>query len=1290
MSDAKTDAKAIFLEALDCTGADELRRFLDQACGTDPALRPRVEELLRAHQDAGAFLGGAGQQDVTRDHPISERPGTIIGPYKLLEQIGEGGFGLVFMAEQQQPVRRKVALKILKPGMDTRQVIARFEAERQALALMDHPNIAKVLDAGETTSGRPHFVMELVKGVPITDYCDQNRLSTRERLELFTHVCHAVQHAHHKGIIHRDLKPSNVMVTLHDGVPVVKVIDFGVAKALGQQLTDKTLFTGFAQMVGTPMYMSPEQAQLSGLDIDTRSDIYSLGVLLYELLAGVTPFDGERMRTLGYDEMRRIIREEDPPSPSTRLSTLGQGAVTVSAERQSDPKRLCRLLRGELDWIVMKALDKDRNRRYETANELARDVDRYLHDEPVAACPPSAWYRFRKFTRRHKGRLRIIAAAALVLLFAGAGVSWALLDQAARRRELFGRRSETEQTVSSVLIKTEQLRKQAAEAPSDTSQEADAALALWRQAEASLDQADTALRTGTADARLQERVQDERRQTGQQRAQAQRKANLLRELDDARMTGSSWIENHFDHAGAVTKYAAACAAYGLEVTPGRTEELARRIRAEQPAIREALIVALDEWHASALEARKLERANLVEAIATAADGDPWRQQFRVAAIASDATALRALSGQARRLSLAPSRLTQLASRLLLQGDRDEALALLRWARGRHLTDFWIHYDLGRYLYQVKDQSPAILEETIGCYRTALALRPAASAAHNNLGLALRAKNQWDEAIDEYKTAIDLDPKHALAHNNLGQALADKNQLDPAVVEYRKAIELDPRLHPAHDNLGTALWAKGQLEEAIGELKNAIELDPKCAAAHNNLGNALQAKNQWDDAIAEHRKAIDLDPKLEPAHDSLGKALQAKGQLEGAIGEFKKAIELDPKCANAHANLGNALDAKNQSDDAIAEYRKAIEVDPRHAMAHFNLGNALQGKNQSEEAIAHFRKAIELDSKFARAHNNLGMALLAKNQLHPAVAEFRKAIELDPKLANARINLGNALVAKNQLDEAIAEYHRAIELDPKIALAHYNLGIALTAKNQLDEASAEYRKAIDLQTDYYAEAHCNLAGVLRSQGQFAASLDFYKRGHALGSKRKDWRYPSAQWVADAERRVWLEAKLADVLAGKATPADKGELLGLLEVCLLKRRHVAANRLYADAFSADPKLADDLKAGHRYNAACSGAMAAAGQGTDADKLDDQEHRRLRQQALAWLRADLEQWAKRSEAGKPGDRRVMRAMLQHWQRDTDLASVRDADALQKLTAQEQEAWRKLWADVAELLKKAGDAKS
>jgi serine/threonine protein kinase len=382
--------KAIFLEAVEKHDPDQWPAFLDRACAGQPDLRGRVEVLLAAHREAGTAQHRPGAEGAARSPvatvdppPVRERPGSVIGPYKLLEQVGEGGFGEVYMAEKTQPVRRKVALKVLKPGMDTRQVVARFEAERQALALMDHPNIARVLDGGQTGSGRPYFVMELVKGLPMTAYCDQAQLPLRERLELFVHLCQAVQHAHQKGIIHRDLKPSNVLVTVHDTTPVVKVIDFGVAKALGQELTDKTLFTGFAQMIGTPLYMSPEQAGQSGLDIDTRSDIYALGVLLYELLTGTTPFDRERLKGVGYDELRRIIREEEPPRPSTRLSTLGQAAITVSARRKSDPKRLSQLCRGELDWIVMKALEKDRNRRYESASAFAADVQRSLHDEPV-------------------------------------------------------------------------------------------------------------------------------------------------------------------------------------------------------------------------------------------------------------------------------------------------------------------------------------------------------------------------------------------------------------------------------------------------------------------------------------------------------------------------------------------------------------------------------------------------------------------------------------------------------------------------------------------------------------------------------------------------------------------------------------------------------------------------------------------------------------------------------------------------------------------------------------------
>jgi serine/threonine protein kinase/tetratricopeptide (TPR) repeat protein len=437
--------------------------YLDGACGEDTALRERLEALLHKHDRAGSFLEKPelDVRSTTEEQPMSERPGTVIGSYKLLEQIGEGGFGVVFMAEQLQPVRRKVALKVLKPGMDTGQVVARFEAERQALALMEHPNIARVFDGGGTASGRPYFVMELVKGLPITDFCDQNQLPVRERLELFINVCQAVQHAHQKGVIHRDVKPSNVLVTMHDGTPLVKVIDFGIAKALGQQLTDKTLFTHFAQMIGTPLYMSPEQAALSNLDVDTRSDVYSLGVLLYELLTGTTPFEMERLQTLGYDEIRRIIREEEPPKPSTRISTLGLAASTISSQRKSDPRRLSQLFRGELDWVVMKALEKDRNRRYESASAFAADVERYLADEPVQACPPSTGYRLRKFVSRHRGP---VVATTVILLCLVAGIAttstalaWALGERDAKAKALAAETEERQSKEKALAAETRAL-----------------------------------------------------------------------------------------------------------------------------------------------------------------------------------------------------------------------------------------------------------------------------------------------------------------------------------------------------------------------------------------------------------------------------------------------------------------------------------------------------------------------------------------------------------------------------------------------------------------------------------------------------------------------------------------------------------------------------------------------------------------------------------------------------------------------------------------------------------------
>jgi serine/threonine protein kinase len=457
-------AKEVFEQALEITSPTDRQAYVDWACAGVPDLKEKVEGLLRAHEAAGSsFLAqpaweqaatgpyqpaGSGSGSTidpsTIDHQPQpdpspgEAPGTCFGPYKLIARIGQGGMGAVYLAEQEHPVRRKVALKIIKPGMDSAEVLARFDAERQALALMDHLSIARVLDAGTTTTNRPYFVMELVQGVPLTNFCDDNQLTPRQRLELFVPVCQAIQHAHQKGIIHRDIKPSNVLVTMYEGKPVPKVIDFGLAKAIGQPLTDRSPSTQFGAVVGTLEYMSPEQASLGTLDVDTQSDVYALGVLLYELLTGTTPLDRATLRRGEGMETLRRIREEEPPRPSKRLADLGPRLDAIADHRKTEPAKLARLLRGELDWIALKALEKDRKRRYETANGLGRDVERYLADEPVEACPPSLRYRVGKFARKHRLLLATVAGFLALLLLGVVGliVSIVLVNAARERTQV--------------------------------------------------------------------------------------------------------------------------------------------------------------------------------------------------------------------------------------------------------------------------------------------------------------------------------------------------------------------------------------------------------------------------------------------------------------------------------------------------------------------------------------------------------------------------------------------------------------------------------------------------------------------------------------------------------------------------------------------------------------------------------------------------------------------------------------------------------------------------------------
>ncbi|MGC9944369.1 MAG: serine/threonine-protein kinase [Verrucomicrobiota bacterium] len=451
MNETPNRQVAIFTEALQLPPSKRAA-YLEIACGGDHVLRQKVEVLLAGHDQAGDFLEQSPRKtgfESKLEGAASEKPGDRIGRYKLLQQIGEGGCGVVFMAEQEEPVLRRVALKIIKPGMDTKSVIARFDVERQALALMNHPNIAKILDAGATESGRPYFVMELVRGVKITEYCDKHSLSTGERLKLFVQVCQAIQHAHQKGVIHRDIKPSNILVTATmEGTALPVVIDFGIAKATtNQRLTNKTLFTAFEMLIGTPAYMSPEQAELTSMDVDTRTDIYSLGVLLYELLTSSTPFDTGDLLKSGIDEIRRVIREQDPPRPSTRLSRMtGADLTSIALHHKSEPPTLIHAVRGDLDWIAMKALEKDRRRRYETASGMALDVQRYLSNEPISARPPSTLYKFKKLVSRNKLLFMCISVIALLLVVSLIVVSAALARERGARREAVDslRQAETE------------------------------------------------------------------------------------------------------------------------------------------------------------------------------------------------------------------------------------------------------------------------------------------------------------------------------------------------------------------------------------------------------------------------------------------------------------------------------------------------------------------------------------------------------------------------------------------------------------------------------------------------------------------------------------------------------------------------------------------------------------------------------------------------------------------------------------------------------------------------------
>ncbi len=811
---------AIFIAALDKPTESERAAFLADACAGDERLRRRVEALLRAHAEPDDLL------DATTDRPEvpgatsptapeGEQAGALVaGRYKLLEAIGEGGMGTVWMAEQREPVKRLVALKLIKPGMDSKAVLARFEAERQALALMDHPNIAKILDGGTTReepggvgAGRPYFVMELVKGRPLTEYCDARRLSINDRLDLFVQICSAVQHAHQKGIIHRDLKPSNVLVTEHDGQPVPKVIDFGLAKALSAvgTLTDRTLYTAFGTVVGTPLYMAPEQVGINAMDVDTRSDVYALGVILYELLTGTTPLEKQRIKQAAWDEVQRVIREEEAPRPSLRLSS-SNALASLAASRQMEPLKLTRLIRGDLDWIVMKALEKDRARRYPTANGLARDVQRFLAQEPVEASPPSASYRLRKFARRNRARLLAAAALALTLM---AGIAAVAVVQVRANRERAAeatrRATRTAWVDASITAAAREARQRAEEAwgladfPERMQVATDAAVAAVRRG-SDYAAGEPPGPEAFAELTAARQVVDE----------LARHTRLIRDC----IASQDTFANSLDGNNAASRRAALCkghgaafARFGLDPLKGSTAEIAGTVASSR--LRDILLGLLLEWYCHAAYLSDLQKSrpdidivrSIPEAGPLASDG--IRQVVRSARELSggayarwqnlvdrkDIPGLVAFAGTPEALSFRSPLINDLGRNLSDAGQYDASRALFRAAVARYPHDIWLYHDLAVAAYRT---SPQDYLDALRYDAAAAALRPDSLLFHVLMGDTFQRLASYDHALECYRTALALKPESAYAHTQASMALYKQKKYAEALAFSLEGLRLAPK------------------------------------------------------------------------------------------------------------------------------------------------------------------------------------------------------------------------------------------------------------------------------------------------------------------------------------------------------------------------------------------------------------------------------------------------------------------------------------------------------------------
>ncbi len=1086
----------ILAEAAAKSSPAERAAYVAEACGSDAELRQAVERLLKAHELAGDFLeqpaiqpegestGEASGRVISPSKLLEleqemacvlgiSRVGSVIGRYKLLQQIGEGGLGRVFLAEQQEPVRRTVALKIIKAGMDTREVIARFEAERQALALMDHPNIARVLDGGATETGRPYFVMELVKGIPITEYCDQNELTTADRLQLFMKVCHAVQHAHQKGIIHRDLKPSNILVTVIDGEAVPKVIDFGIAKALGQKLTEKTLFTRFQQFIGTPAYMSPEQAELSGVDVDTRSDIYSLGVLLYELLTGETPFDKETLHKAALDEVRRLIRETEPPKPSTRLRTLGEKLTEVARHRHSEPSALTRLVHGDLDWIVMKCLEKNRARRYGATSALVEDIQHHLQHEPVVACPPSAAYRFQKFARRHRTALAAGAVITVALVAAAAVSMW----QAVRAT-----RAEREQS---------RLRQQA-----ETARNNEAKLRV--RAEADEKKAET---EAARSAQVAQFLKDMLQGVGPAVALG-RDTTMLREILD--QTAQRLSKDLKDQPEVEAD---------LRETLGVVyRDLSEYAHAEA-MLREALALQ-KKLHGNEHPAVASSLHNLAEVFRLQGKYPEAEAGFR------EALALRRKLYGHEHPTVAAS-LQGLGEVLRREGKYAEAEAALREALAMRQKLFGNdNLEVARSLtgLGILLRSEGKLTEAEQVLREALALQKklhgndhpeVAYTLYNLLGALRRMPGKTAEAETGLRELATMQKRLLGDHRETGQTLYalgltlnDEGKLTEAEQVLREGLAMQKKVLGDHIDVSGSLRAVADVLAKQGKLAEAESLDREALALARKLygnehlavaqvllnlglvlrdqGRLAEAETLFSQSLAMRRKLLG-DEHLDVAWslDDLAVVLRDQGRLAEAEPLFRQVLAMRRKLlGNEHSDVAQALAelawvlaVQGKLAEAEQSCREALDLQRKLpgnnnqgiADSLSQLGRVLVAQGKLAESEPLYREAAERWRKEAESGNTAvfnALAWLLATCVHPELRDGASAVRFaeeavaasNRKDAYVLDTLAAAYAEAGQFAKAVSAQQEAIALLPDGKMKE-----DLTVRLKLYQSNSPYRE-----------------------------------------------------------------------------------------------------------------------------------------------------------------------------------------------------------------------------------------